>query len=1005
MIATMWAGVKRCLQISVLLLAVCAALLIARSDIYAKAKATPITNTAEGNTAAASGCSTNWEPVSTPNFRTHQYLRDIDALAPDDIWAVGEYHDENNYTPDTAYTMRWNGVQWAVIPTPPIPGGAELNGVDAISPNDVWAVGHCPSCGMTSLALHWDGVQWSRVDTPDPPGFITLYDVVALAPNNVWAVGANDGLHSTVVMNWDGNAWSIVPSPNGGGFGDDNVLTSVTAVSSTDIWAVGYIYPKGGTPTTLAIHWNGSQWTLVTTPNPGNYFRSLYGVSALAPNDVWAVGMYSSNSGETYLPLFLHWNGSVWVHVPSPEFGDYNVLNAVYAIAPNDVWAVGTSAACNFCFFETLTMHWDGTQWSRHDSPNGFRDLNRLYGVVATSSENVWAVGSTAQYAYPYYSDALAMHRFCLSPTPTGTPPTATPTRTNVPTYTPTPTRTTAATPTCNPAGLRILIVYADYSSPPSALRNGILAQPGVQTVDYFRADSITPNLQQLLQYDVVVALANLTVYADPVSLGDRLADYEDAHGIVVAFDHSWDGTLREIQGRWQSGGYSPFRRYAQHVYDDATLGSHNAQHPVMQGVTNLSAFYRLNVVLMPGAEQIATWSDGLPLVALNGRAVGVNAYVGDADGGWSGDFGRIVVNAGLWLRPNACGTPGATQTPASPTATAATRTVTATRTASATSTPGRPPSCTVPSFGGPASFVVGNAPERGAAADFNEDGNTDLAVANHDSASLSVLLGDGSGAFQPAVDYELPAVPGGGIGVADFNLDGHLDLVASGNGVNMAMILPGNGTGTFGDARRYGSGSNSSGLAVSDFNRDGRPDIVVADDGHDTMLVLINNGSGGFGAGTPYDVGWMPSDIAVGDFNRDGNIDVITSNSLDDNVSVRLGNGSGSFGPVQNYDVSSHPIGITVGDLNLDGNPDFATSSGESGNISVRLGNGAGGFGLIASYPATNGSISIGQADFNGDGISDFAVATTPGRVGVLLGNGTGGFGPMHIFGAGRSP
>ncbi|HYP39628.1 MAG TPA: FG-GAP-like repeat-containing protein, partial [Chloroflexia bacterium] len=952
-----------------------------------------------------------WTLVNVPNPRTHHYLNDIDAIAPDDIWAVGEYYDENNYTPDTALTMHWDGTQWTIVPTPEAPASARLAlyGVSALSPNDVWAVGeNFPSSASNQpsayqpLAMHWDGVQWTIVPTPQEPGGLLLNDVVALAPDNVWAVGANDGAHATRAMHWDGTAWSIVPTPNGGGFSDDNVLTSIAAVSPNDIWAVGYIYPKGGTPTTLSIHWNGTQWTRVITPNPGNYFRRLNGVTALAANDVWAVGSYSTNSGKTYTPLFLHWNGTQWQHVSSPQVGDYDSLDDVHAIAPNDIWAVGTTAACDFCPFQTLTMHWNGTAWTPEFSPNGFRDFSRLEAVTATSPGDVWAVGFTDEYEFPYTSDSLIMRRFCPVPTPTGTPPTSTPTRTRVSTYTPTPTLTVAATPTCSPGGLRVLIVYADYESAPATLRNGILAHPGVQTVDMVRSDSSTPSFAQLMQYDVVVPFAGSSSWADLTTLGNRLADYQDAHGIVVAFNYSWSGPPRGIGGRWQGANYSPFENYGGNVYSDGTLGNHNAAHPLMAGVTNLTAFNRANLALKAGAEQVAAWHDGPPLIATKGRAVGVSAYVGDDNDGWSGDFARIVVNAGRWLRPGQCGsvTPGSTSTPGPPTAT---RTATAVLSPTATVTPGGPGACTVPSFDPRTNHAVGDAPERVAVGDFNHDGNPDIAVVNKDSSSLSVLLGGGGG-FGQATTYELPAQPSG-ITVGDYNRDGNLDVAASGWGVNMAMILLGNGSGGFGTATSYGSGSGGAGIATADFNNDGSLDLVVADDGHDTMLVLINNGSGGFGVGVQYDLDWIPTDIAVGDFNNDGNPDVAAPNSFSDNVSVRLGDGSGSFGPLTNYNVAANPISIAVADFNNDGNDDFATSSPDTGNITVRLGNGSGGFGTPSHFPAGNGSMSIGVADFNLDGNPDIAVANVPNNVAVLLGNGSGGFGPINNFAAGSGP
>ena len=1008
------AYVKRALLIATLLLAGLALSFLALADgKEAAASLAPVDAQSAQDSASPAACPTNWQLMFPPQPRTHHYLHDVDALAPDDVWAVGEYYDEFNYTPDTALVTHWDGTQWTIVPTPPSPFQARLTlyGISAISPTDIWAVGEqVPSSeggeaplAYQPLSMHWDGIQWTIVPVPQEPGGLLLNDVVALASNDVWAVGANDGFHATRAFHWDGSAWSLVPTPNGGQFSDDNVLTSVAAVSPNNIWAVGYIYPKGGTPRTLAIHWNGSQWSLVTTPNPGNYVRRLEGVTAVAANDVWAVGQYSYNAGKTYVPLFLHWNGTQWQHVPSPEFGDYNVLEDVHAIAANDIWAVGTTAGCNFCNFDTLTMHWDGAAWTQQYSPNGYREDNRLDAVTAISSDDVWAVGFTNLRNYPYTSNSLTLHHLCPVITPTGTPPTATATRTPLPTYTPTATLTVAATPTCNPNGLRVLIVYADYETPPTTLGNGILAHSGIATVDYFRADTFTPSLAQLLQYDMVVAFAHLTSWADSTTLGNRLADYQDAHGIVVAFHHSWSGPPRGISGRWQSGNYSPYENTAGSIYNTGTLGNHNAAHPLMAGVTNLSAFYRANAVLKPGAEQVAAWHDGPSLIAAKGRAVGVTAYVGDEDDGWSGDFARIVVNAGRWLGPNQCGsvTPMPTSTPGTPTAT---RTPTIAPTSTPTVTPGGAGDCTVPSFGPPANFAAGDTPGRVATGDFNHDSNLDLAVANTESNNISVLLGNGAGSFSPATNYDMDTEPSG-IVLADFNRDGHLDMAASGNGLNKVMVFLGNGSGGFGPFTVYNTQSGPVGIASADFNLDGNPDLVTANDLADSMTVLLGNGSGGFTFFANYDLDWIPTDIAVGDFNRDGKPDVAAPNSFSDNVSVLLGNGAGGFGAATHYDVAQNPISIAVADFNRDGNPDFATSSPDTSNISVRLGNGSGGFGPTNNFPGGNGSVSIGVADFNRDGNLDLAAANVPNNVAVLMGNGSGGFGPLTNFAAGSGP
>src|SRR5437899_2411658 len=81
--------------------------------------------------------------------------------------------------------------------------------------------------------------------------------------------------------------WQIVTSPNVGT--GNNYLTSVSAVSESDVWAVGY-YNNGGTNQTLTEHWDGTSWSVVSSPNPGPTSNYLLSVAAISANDVWAVG-------------------------------------------------------------------------------------------------------------------------------------------------------------------------------------------------------------------------------------------------------------------------------------------------------------------------------------------------------------------------------------------------------------------------------------------------------------------------------------------------------------------------------------------------------------------------------------------------------------------------------------------------------------------------------------------------------------------------------------------
>jgi hypothetical protein len=214
----------------------------------------------------------------------------------------------------------------------------------------------------------------------------------------------------------------------------------------------------------------------------------------------------------------------------------------------------------------------------------------------------------------------------------------------------------------------RVLIVYSDVAGTPNELMGQILAEPDVTAVDLFDAFSGTPTLALLQQYDIVYAFSN-NVWFDAVAMGDVLADYEDGGGVVVVSTFAWDnrgGWL--LQGRWVTGGYSPYNSTSTTLFSTNTATITDPSHPLMQGVSSLTAFYRNGVTLTSGAASVAVWTDGPPAVAYkenNGHtAVGLNAYLGIVAEPFTGEWGRTIVNAGRWL--SNCGpTPTPTPTPA----------------------------------------------------------------------------------------------------------------------------------------------------------------------------------------------------------------------------------------------------------------------------------------------------------------------------------------------------
>src|SRR5262249_50731966 len=189
-----------------------------------------------------------------------------------------------------------------------------------------WAVGFDLSGGaFQTLTEHWNGSSWVKVDSPDPGSGNNFFNSVrAASPSSIWAVGArNDGTaNKTLIEHWNGTAWKTVRSPSpGSGFSE---LDGVRVVSANDAWAVGdYAGGPGSGDRTLILHWNGSGWKQVASPNPagtGND-NDLFAVAATSRIDAWAVGDIVTGSGSRVRPLILHWNGRRWANVPSPDLG------------------------------------------------------------------------------------------------------------------------------------------------------------------------------------------------------------------------------------------------------------------------------------------------------------------------------------------------------------------------------------------------------------------------------------------------------------------------------------------------------------------------------------------------------------------------------------------------------------------------------------------------------------------------------------------------------------
>ena len=164
----------------------------------------------------------------------------------------------------------------------------------------------------------------------------------------------------------------------------------VTAVSATDIWAVGTVESAGSGYQTLIEHWNGSTWQIVPSPSPGSFYNFLQGITAVSATDLWAVGYYQP--GYTDQPLLLHWDGHTWSQVRAGQ-STVSRHRLEAAVSATNVWTVGTIGPTDAQ--QTLTLHWNGQQWQPVSSPSPAAYSNALHSVIALGPSNVWAAGDT----------------------------------------------------------------------------------------------------------------------------------------------------------------------------------------------------------------------------------------------------------------------------------------------------------------------------------------------------------------------------------------------------------------------------------------------------------------------------------------------------------------------------------------------------------------------------------------------------------------------------------
>jgi hypothetical protein len=346
------------------------------------------TCTAVGSTGFRTGQTTlsersdhlNWsiEPSANPSPAATSALNGVSCPSSTTCMAVGGFDTDVNA--ESALAELWNGSRWSIeqVPSPQSAAGDAPLVLNAVS---CTAESACTAVGTATLIAQWNGSAWSSQEAPSPG------DAIAVGLNGVscassvacTAVGSfagSTGLRMTLVEQWNGSTWSIQSTPNPPG-ATYSSLNGVSCSSPTACTAVGNFNTSSSmiagdsVSEPLVETWDGTNWSIEPPPTPpGGPLGTLNSVSCTAATACTAVGSFTS--GYSTQTLAASWNGSTWSVQPSgnPPGAMYSSLNGVSCASANSCTAVGSFSASPFEDQETLAEAWNGTNWSLQSTPN-----------------------------------------------------------------------------------------------------------------------------------------------------------------------------------------------------------------------------------------------------------------------------------------------------------------------------------------------------------------------------------------------------------------------------------------------------------------------------------------------------------------------------------------------------------------------------------------------------------------------------------------------------------
>jgi hypothetical protein len=352
-----------------------------------------------------------WAVESTPSLeRAVGRLYGVSCVFSTACAGVGYYKSNN-------LIEHWNGAEWSMQPILS-PSGAEesiLRGVSCSSMAACTAVGYYKNSSGTevTLAEYWNGTEWTLQSTSNPSG-ATASELLGVSCSSSTACVAtgrdrnSSGTEVTLAERWNGTEWTLQSTSNPSGATASELL-GVSCTSSTACVATGRDRNSSGTEVTLAERWNGTEWTLQSTPNPSGATESeLRGVSCTSSTACIAIGRYVNSLG-TKVSLAERWSGTEWLvqSTPNPAGAKMSELLGVSCSSSMACSAVGYSEIGGpMASIVTLAERWNGTEWALQSTPNPTGSESQLYGVSCKSPTACVGVG------YHYNTVTLAEANF-----------------------------------------------------------------------------------------------------------------------------------------------------------------------------------------------------------------------------------------------------------------------------------------------------------------------------------------------------------------------------------------------------------------------------------------------------------------------------------------------------------------------------------------------------------------------------------------------------------------